>query len=37
LAAPLIIAAEGAVLIARVQRSTEPLLLVAEQLTNSQA
>jgi hypothetical protein len=36
-AALLIIAAEGAVLIARAQRSTEPLLLVAEQFTNSQA
>jgi TetR/AcrR family transcriptional regulator, lmrAB and yxaGH operons repressor len=36
-AALLIIAAEGAVLIARAQRSTEPLLLVAEQFTNPQA
>jgi hypothetical protein len=36
-AALLIIAAEGAVLLARAQRSTEPLLLVAEQFTNSQA
>jgi hypothetical protein len=35
--AALIIAVEGAVLIARAQRSTEPLLLVAEQFTNPQA
>ena len=36
-AALLIIAAEGAVLIARAQRSTEPLRLVAEQFTTPQA
>lgn len=34
-AALLVIAAEGAVLIARARRSTEPLLLVAEQFTSS--
>ena len=33
----LVIAAEGAVLMARARRSSEPLLLVAGQFTNSQA
>ena len=36
-AALLVIAAEGAVLMARARRSSEPLLLVAEQFTSSQA
>jgi hypothetical protein len=36
-AALLTIAAEGAVLIARAQRSTEPLFLVADQFANSPA